>query len=514
MSKINNLNEAILNIGKTRKNKYGDAKTNDIVYSRWDKYYSRTIGDFYEDFIKPRIPRPDVVLEWHRMLMKYCEMDGAIFPIRDGHTNAPDDKIKLRRGWLVRVDWDVPYDKRFSYTFTDNYFPAYIYKMALDGFCPTVDEFYEYMTDFQYPEDKNIEWLSGKTAEVKNPTNDRGEKRKFLRMPIRFDRAGKSTYPGSTETKKNAYINTSPAPSCQFGNYGYKHAHVFSVKGIESKKKDSKTQNELYNIDGKDIQWKNIGLVELGEECKGKTPDYTWDEEIENYSWHRSMKDAGEREALRRVVIAHFLRFCDPMNHFLSPMQGSNKFTKKNGDYSLDIGEYENLLSFLIFLREKEFGKDYENFKMAILAPSGMKSVDCSSEVINVIYHEDKQDAANKKSKAVSFSSSSSTTRTPSTKTKTSTTIGGSTKGKNSDKNYEIAAYYLRNQEGMSTVGTKFLPTPDPKGSKTKSRLKPIGVLGEHKGLLIHTSIDDAIANAVDPVFKNTLEEIKKRGLY
>lgn len=111
------------------------------------------------------------------------------------------------------------------------------------------------------------------------------------------------------------------------------------------------------------------------------------------------------------------------------------------------------------------------------------------------------------------LSPSNSVKRKSSTKAKTSTPPRSSRKGTSADTTYEIAAYYLRNQEGMSTVGTKFLPTPDPKGSKTKSRLKPIGVLGEYKGLLIHTSIDDAITNAVDPVFKNTLEEIKKRGL-
>ena len=127
MSDINNLNEAILNIGQIQNNQYGDANTNEILYSRWKHRYSQTIGDFNYDFIEPRLPKPEIILEWHKMLMEYCEMDKAIFPIRDGHTNAEDDKIKLRRGWLVRIDWDVDYDKKFSYTFTDNYFPAYIF---------------------------------------------------------------------------------------------------------------------------------------------------------------------------------------------------------------------------------------------------------------------------------------------------------------------------------------------------------------------------------------------------
>ena len=39
---------AIINIGQTRKNKHGDAKRNDVLYSRWDKRYSKTLGDFYD----------------------------------------------------------------------------------------------------------------------------------------------------------------------------------------------------------------------------------------------------------------------------------------------------------------------------------------------------------------------------------------------------------------------------------------------------------------------------------
>ena len=94
MSDINNLNEAILNIGQIQNNQYGDANTNEILYSRWKHRYSQTIGDFNYDFIEPRLPKPEIILEWHKMLMEYCEMDKAIFPIRDGHTNAEDDKIK------------------------------------------------------------------------------------------------------------------------------------------------------------------------------------------------------------------------------------------------------------------------------------------------------------------------------------------------------------------------------------------------------------------------------------
>ena len=158
---INNLTEAILNIGKTTK-KHGDVAVKDVVYSRWDTRYSETLDDFHKDFIERRFPDKDIILRWHNMLVEYSKMDGAIFPLRDGHTNASDEKIKLRRGWLVRVDYNLDYVGKFSYTFTDNYFPAYIYKMALDGYCPTAKEFFDFMTKTKYPED--IDWLKGRNV--------------------------------------------------------------------------------------------------------------------------------------------------------------------------------------------------------------------------------------------------------------------------------------------------------------------------------------------------------------
>ena len=514
MSKINNLNEAILNIGKSRDNECGVPKTNDILYSRWDNRHSKTIGDFYHDFIEPRLPEVEVVRAWHKILMGYCEMDGAIFPIRDGYSDADDDKLKLRRGWLVRVDPDDDGNFEFGYTFADNHLATYIYKMALDGYCPaTPEEFFDFMTEFKDP--ATIVWIQGRA--IKNDSY-KGDKRYFTSMPVHFGWIGKTSYPGSTESQKNVYINTTPAPTSPFGEYGYKHAHLFGVK------------SSTYKFCGRNTKWEDIKLVELGEECL-EQEDYQWKDKIKNFAWDRKTKDANEKAALKEVVVANFLRFLDPMNHFLTPKRGCNKFTKKNNEYSLDIAEYDNLISYLAYIRQEIFNDDFTKFKDKVLASDDFAIADNSAEEIDIVYHEDKQESANKKNskelaeeeakkaaekaakKATSSSVSLSIKRTSSTKTSPHTMTGVPKKGKNSDKNYEIAAYYLRNQERMAIVGTKLLPTPDPKGSKTKSRLKPIGVLGEHKGLLIHTSIDDAIVNATDPVFRNTLEEIKKRGL-
>ena len=84
------------------------------------------------------------------------------------------------------------------------------------------------------------------------------------------------------------------------------------------------------------------------------------------------------------------------------------------------------------------------------------------------------------------------------------------------DDKYKEAAYYLKNNVGLKTVEKAVLGL-DSSGNTAQNHLNGLGIdtsaSSKHKGLLIHTDIDDAIANAVDPVFKNTLEEIKKRGL-
>ena len=377
------LNAAILNISNTRENNpYGDPAQNDILYSRWKTRYAETIGGFYADFIKPRLPKKEVVLEWHKLLMDYSQRNEAVFPIRGGYSHNEDkSNEKLRRGWLVRVNDGN--NRKFSYTFTDNYFPAYIYKMALDGFCPTPDTFFEFMTKFV--EEKDITWLMTLNDELKSKgkneksiKENESKQRRFLQMPISYGRIS------STELEKNVYINTDPAPTCPLGDCGYKHAHVFGVRGE-------------YEIDSDNVKpWEKIkDKVLLGEES-----DYTWKSDINNYAWDRTV-DSKEADELKKIVVAHFLRLCDPLNHFLSPKQGCNKFTKENGDYSLDIGEYNNLLSYIMFLREAEFGDNdvYKDFKKETLVPESYKSEDRSADIIHIVYHENKQEAADRKNR-------------------------------------------------------------------------------------------------------------------
>lgn len=368
------LNAAILNIKESTENNYGNPETNKIIYSNWNSGNSNTLGDFYCDFIAPRLPNLEVILEWNEMLQEYFQRDKVVIPIRGGYSyNKDKSKQKLRRGWLVRVDEKIDYDKKFSYTFTDNYLPAYIYKMALDGFCPTVDEFYKFMTEFV--KEDEIEWLkeinrnSKKKKHIRNVGNGNPNKERcFLRMPITFGRVSKM------ETVKNSYVNTTPAPTCPLGKFGYKHAHILDVRGV-------------YKLDDSDVRnWNEIkDLVDLGDES-----DYRWDDTINNYVWDRTMKDSDERDKLRKVIVAHAIRFLSPINHFLTPKRGCNEYRNADDNLSYDVAEYKNLLAHILFLREnnKDLCKAFKDFENAALYAANVKAVDNSAETLKIKYYQ------------------------------------------------------------------------------------------------------------------------------
>ncbi len=84
------------------------------------------------------------------------------------------------------------------------------------------------------------------------------------------------------------------------------------------------------------------------------------------------------------------------------------------------------------------------------------------------------------------------------------------------DEMYREAAYYLKNNVGLPEVEKVVLGCNN-NGSTAKGHLNALGVDtsrgSNHKGLLSHTDIDDEIARTTDAVFRNTLEEIKKREL-
>ena len=106
---------------------------------------AETIKEFWDTFIEPHLPKAEIVLQWHNLLMEYIDCPNAMFAIR-GYNNAPKDKYDdLRRGFLTRTSKD------YSFFYTDNFHAAYYLKMALDGYVPSVDELLVAYNNREFP---------------------------------------------------------------------------------------------------------------------------------------------------------------------------------------------------------------------------------------------------------------------------------------------------------------------------------------------------------------------------
>ena len=93
---------------------------------------SSSVDDFFENFVKPRLPKKEVVLKWHEILMEYVANTKELScAVRYGNSgNGGYDK--LRRGWVTQNT-----DDDFEYFYTDNFLSSFICKMAIDEYCPS-----------------------------------------------------------------------------------------------------------------------------------------------------------------------------------------------------------------------------------------------------------------------------------------------------------------------------------------------------------------------------------------
>lgn len=346
--------QLISNTGKGITNTYGNKQRNEILYNPY-KGKANNISVFYNDFIEKRLPDINVVKRWHEMLVEYCEMPGAVFAIRGGNTAG-----SLRRGWLTKTNQD------YSFFFTDNDLATIIYKIVLDDYCPSKEEFYEFMTKFDYPE--KIPWLS-KNKTIPNLNYQNNQKRKFSFVPAHFGKYGGKTYPDKHESEQNAFIINGPV--CCLGSYGYKHSHIFNA-------------GTGYCINGNTIGFKEI---EGKYFTLGKIEDYKWDSSLGNYVRNNYYIPDDKKDEYKSLIIACFLRFVDPINHFLAPStKGKIVYIDTANNIKKDIAEYVPLLDYIKTQYEIRFNKNYyKDFMKKVLAENNYTST-TGTTIIDAIY--------------------------------------------------------------------------------------------------------------------------------
>ncbi len=302
----------------------------------FEQGYAMDIQTFWTNFIEPRLPNIEIVEKWNNLLQEYSDVSNAVFPIRafynwdkDFVENEKDDE--LRRGFYTKF-----LNENFSYFFTDNYFVAYIEKMALDNFCPTLNEFKEMMIS-----------------------------RKF---PARF---GQSC---STERKKAAYIITGKNPG--INTSGYKIAHIIDT-GTNYLLSDGVTYS----------------LKELSEKFDFSRGKYSeWQEANDNFGkLFLRISNASNSLETRKVLKAHFLRLANPLNYFLTPKMKKdgtvyNEYRNNKGEIKYDIAEYKNLQNFVHEKFLEKYGAMYSDYLKLVKLPNDFFGKSNANEKICIHY--------------------------------------------------------------------------------------------------------------------------------
>ena len=106
---------------------------------------SKTIEEFWNTFISCKLPKKDIVLKWHEVLLKYVTQPDAMFVIRGYNTASKDAYDTLRRGFISKTN------AGYSFFYTDNFHAAYFLKMALDGYVPTVEGMIDAYNSRRFP---------------------------------------------------------------------------------------------------------------------------------------------------------------------------------------------------------------------------------------------------------------------------------------------------------------------------------------------------------------------------
>lgn len=280
-----------------------------------------TVENFWERFVVPKLPNRDVVLGWHRLLMEYVEQDGAILALRAGSTAGT-----LRRGWYTVIP-----DESYSFFYSDNDFAHYFFRMALNNYYPTLAEFMEAMRDRV--------------------------------IPAHFNRYGGDG--DDANEGRIAYFNISgrnPGLGLSNDTCGYKLAHVLN-------------SGAGFVLDGV-----NYGMADI---CRDFFPLGNVEDWHENNDgdFIRSLPIREDRrERAKSLAKAAFLRFVDPINHFLSPKDGENVFWAGNSGVKTTIAEWPSVVNYVRSRYLDLYGDDYEEYLDAALADDAV-AVDADENI-------------------------------------------------------------------------------------------------------------------------------------
>lgn len=271
------------------------------------------------------------------MLMKYIELPDAIFWVRQ-YENGSSKKYKQTTGrYDTRRACLTKFSDGFSYVFVSNYDAHEIFNMISKGVVPTEYEFLNKMKTYSFP----LHYDNGKKKACEE-----------------FDIAA---YPpignirGGILTKNSWYL-----------------AHINGVNGT-------------YELNGKTICLRNNKDEKEKIFPRGKLSD--WKLENGNKYIRNLPVDLSDDE--KKIVKAHFLRFVDPLNYFLTPKTSLERNIIYLDDNNTNIGEEPHLTLYVLNEYKKLYGNKYvDEFLKRALVPAPEVNLD-PGFIIDIDYGED-----------------------------------------------------------------------------------------------------------------------------
>ena len=106
---------------------------------------TETIRDFWTEFIEPKLISKEIISQWCNLLYRYIDNSNVVYAIRKFGDRGRNGDYDLRRGFYTLTNKD------YSFFYTDNYFSAYFFKMAFDGFVPNYEEFKNLLISRKFP---------------------------------------------------------------------------------------------------------------------------------------------------------------------------------------------------------------------------------------------------------------------------------------------------------------------------------------------------------------------------
>lgn len=104
-----------------------------------------TVDECFTTYIKPYLPKRDVVEHWHKLLLEYVVQPQAILFVRRYASYAKKQRDTLRRGFLT-LD-----TQGFGYAYCDNSIAQLIFAQALAGRKPSLSELNAAIADRSFP---------------------------------------------------------------------------------------------------------------------------------------------------------------------------------------------------------------------------------------------------------------------------------------------------------------------------------------------------------------------------